>query len=115
MELVFRNLIHNAIKFTPEGGDISISSFVTGDLIEVTISDTGVGIPPDQLASLFEEPSIRNTRGTKGERGTGLGLTLCYEMIKTNNGQIRVESKAGGGTTVFVSLKAPITHPVLSK
>jgi len=115
MELVFRNLIHNAIKFTPEGGDISVSSIVSGDFIEVTISDTGVGITPDQLASLFEEPGIRNTRGTKGERGTGLGLTLCYEMIKTNNGRIRVDSKIGGGTTVHVSLVAANHTPVLSK
>jgi signal transduction histidine kinase len=102
IELVFRNLIHNAIKFTPDGGQITVSASASQEFVEIDIQDTGVGMTEKQLASLFEEASIRNTRGTKGERGTGLGLTLCNEMIRTNGGHITVTSKENEGTTVRV-------------
>jgi len=110
IELVFRNLIHNAIKFTSDGGQIKISVFNHSDLIRIDITDTGIGIGEAQLASLFDEPGIRNTRGTKGERGTGLGLTLCKEMISTNGGQISVTSQEGKGTTFHVALKAAVRN-----
>ena len=109
IELVFRNLIHNAIKFTPEGGQIIASASLSGEFIQVDIRDTGVGISESQLASLFDEPTIRNTRGTKGERGTGLGMSLCYEMIRANGGKIRVSSVEGKGTTVHLFLKVAKT------
>ncbi len=104
MELVFRNLIHNAIKFTPEGGRIQVVAVITGEFVQIEIRDNGVGMTETQLACLFDEASIRNTRGTKGEKGTGLGLTLCNEMILANGGHIRVTSKEGEGTTVRVSI-----------
>ncbi len=108
IELVFRNLIHNAIKFTSDGGQIIISVIHQSDLIRIDITDTGIGIGEAQLAGLFDEPGIKNTRGTKGERGTGLGLTLCKEMIFTNGGQISVTSQEGKGTTFHVTLKAAV-------
>ncbi len=105
IELVFRNLIHNAIKFTPEGGRIIVSAEVSGEFIKVGIIDNGVGMTEQQLATLFEEYNVRSTHGTKGEKGTGLGLALCREMIYANGGRIQVTSKEGEGTSVFVSLK----------
>lgn len=108
IELVFRNLIHNAIKFTSEGGRIIISAAPNEEFVQIDVTDTGVGISESQLASLFREPGIRSTRGTKGERGTGLGLTLCKEMITINGGIIAVTSEEGKGTTFHVSLK--ISH-----
>jgi signal transduction histidine kinase len=104
-ELVFRNLIHNAIKFTPEGGQVSASATISGEFVIIEITDTGVGISEAKLASLFYEPGIRTTRGTKGEKGTGLGLTLCHEMIRANKGRINVTSTEGKGTTVQVYLR----------
>jgi len=106
IELVLRNLIHNAIKFTSDGGVITIFVSRNGDLVKIDVTDTGIGIGETQLASLFDEPGIRNTRGTKGEKGTGLGLTLCKEMIATHGGQISVTSEEGKGTTFHVTLKA---------
>jgi signal transduction histidine kinase len=105
IELVFRNIIHNAIKFTPEGGQVSVRATLSGEFVIIDITDTGVGISEAQLASLFHEPGIRTTRGTKGERGTGLGLTLCREMIHANQGRINVTSTEGMGTTVQVYLR----------
>jgi len=110
IELVFRNLIHNAIKFTSDGGEIKISVIHHSDLVRIDITDTGIGIGEAQLAGLFDEPGIKNTRGTKGERGTGLGLTLCKEMIFTNGGQISVTSQEGKGTTFHVALKAAVRN-----
>ncbi len=105
IELVFRNLIHNAIKFTPEGGRIMVTAEVSGKFIKVGITDTGVGMTEQQLATLFDEYNVRSTHGTKGEKGTGLGLALCQEMIHANGGRIQVNSKVDKGTSVFVSLK----------
>jgi signal transduction histidine kinase len=108
IELVFRNLIHNAIKFTTEGGRIIAIAAITGEFIKVEIADTGVGMSEEQLATLFDEQTVRSTHGTKGEKGTGIGLALCLEMINANGGDIHITSEVGRGTTVFVSLKMAI-------
>lgn len=108
IELVFRNLLHNAIKFTPEGGRIIVSAEVSGEFIKVDITDTGVGMTEQQLATLFDEYNVRSTHGTKGEKGTGLGLALCREMINANGGRLQVTSEEGKGTSVLISLKMPI-------
>lgn len=106
MELVTRNLLHNAIKFTPDGGHIQVCSGISGNFAEISISDTGIGIDEVKLATLFADAGLRNTRGTNGEQGTGLGLTLCKEMVNTNGGRITVTSKPGSGTTFHVFLKS---------
>ena len=95
---VFQNLISNAIKFTPEGGTITVSSMLSGDFIEVSIADTGVGIKPEDISKLFRIDSHFSTRGTNNEEGTGLGLILCKEMIEKHKCKIRVESDYGNGT-----------------
>ncbi|MDP3150686.1 MAG: PAS domain S-box protein [Ignavibacteria bacterium] len=94
---VFQNLISNAIKFTPEGGDITVSSVKRGDFVEVSIADSGVGIKPEDISKLFRIDSHFSTKGTNNEEGTGLGLILCKEMIEKHQCKIWVESEYGKG------------------
>lgn len=104
IDIVFRNLISNAIKFTPEGGTVSINGYASGNTTQISITDTGVGMTDDQLSKLFNELTLNSTRGTGGEKGTGLGLQLCYEFIKKNGGDIVVTSTHGKGSTFTITL-----------
>lgn len=99
---VFRNLVNNALKFTPSGGEIRLSARVVSGGVEMAVSDDGIGIPPDKLSKLFKLASGASF-GTAGEKGTGLGLVLCQELVKLNGGNIRVESRDGRGSTFFVT------------
>lgn len=103
--LVLRNLVYNAIKFTPDNGQITISSNIDGDFCVVSVKDTGVGIAEDKLDKLFSPINIESSDGTKGEKGTGLGLVLCKEFAKKNGGDIWVESTINKGSTFYFSLK----------
>ncbi len=102
--LILRNLLNNAIKFTPEGGDIKIRAVQKTDTLEIKISDTGVGIPQDKIPSLFEISDTKVTYGTAREKGTGLGLSMVYSHVRINNGTIKVESDLGKGTTFIINL-----------
>jgi two-component system, sensor histidine kinase and response regulator len=108
VELIFRNLLHNAIKFTDAGGTITLQSNQSDGFIEVTFEDTGVGLTEQQMATIFTQTSINSTRGTAGERGTGLGLSLCREMARRNGGSISVTSKIGKGSVFTVQLPAGV-------
>lgn len=96
------NLISNAIKFCKKGDIITLGQ-KAGQPSAFFIKDTGVGIPPNRLSSLlkFEEPT--STVGTEGERGTGMGLPLSNELIRSQGGQLQIESAPGTGTTVVIS------------
>ncbi len=101
--MVIRNLISNALKFTPSGGHVIISvgaSNPSPEFVEVSVSDTGVGISPEDLNKLFKLEFHHTTKGTAQEKGTGLGLIICQEMVAKNGGKIWVESKPSQGTTV---------------
>lgn len=98
-----RNIISNAIKFTPTGGKIFIEAIAHRQFIEITITDTGVGIAPENLHKLFKIDGL-TTKGTNQESGTGLGLMLCKEFIEKNQGSISVESLSGIGTTFIIKL-----------
>ncbi len=102
---VFRNIISNAIKFTPQGGQIVITAFAKNGFIVTQIADTGVGIPPEKLDKLFRIDQNINTPGTENESGTGLGLIVCKEFVEKNGGSIHVESTEGEGTTFYIKLK----------
>lgn len=104
LDTVLRNLISNAIKFTPERGSITITSQVNEDEVEIKISDTGLGIKEKDLHGLFLLGKRKSTEGTKGERGTGLGLIIVKEFIEINKGTISVESKEKQGTTFTLRL-----------
>jgi two-component system, sensor histidine kinase LadS len=99
INLVFRNLISNAIKFTPKKGSINLQSKTEIDFCEIAICDTGVGMNAENVAKLFNKTTHFITYGTSGEKGTGLGLLLCQEMIEKNGGTIWAESEVGKGAT----------------
>lgn len=107
---VFRNLVSNAIKFTPEGGQVRILTRnipATKDqlpMVEVCVTDTGIGIEKDLLPKLFRIDEKTRTDGTALEKGTGLGLILCRELIEKNNGKIQVESEPGIGSKFCFTL-----------
>lgn len=96
---IFRNLITNAIKFTPEEGIIRISAREEGEFIQVSIKDTGIGISPNDIDKLFRIDIQHTTIGTNQEKGTGLGLILCREFAEKNGGRIWVTSKEGKGSS----------------
>jgi signal transduction histidine kinase len=120
LNIVIRNLTNNALKFTPAAGQVTISAQdsrqQTADsrqensstsyllpfthYVEVWVSDTGVGMKAEDRAKLFQTGVHHSTIGTANEKGTGLGLILCKEMIERNGGRIWVESELGHGTTV---------------
>jgi signal transduction histidine kinase len=105
INLIFRNLILNAIKFSDKGGLIEISSKQEGDFHVMAIKDYGVGINPEVQKILFDKTTGYSTRGTANEKGTGLGLILCKEFIEKNGGKIWLESEEGKGSTFYFTIK----------
>jgi signal transduction histidine kinase len=104
LNLILRNLIANAIKFTPQNGKITVGSRSSNGYIEISVSDTGIGIPGEIQKDLFNLDRNMNTKGTEDEEGTGLGLILCKEFVERSGGEIRVESQQGKGTTFSFTL-----------
>ncbi|MDR9364672.1 MAG: tetratricopeptide repeat protein [Balneolaceae bacterium] len=104
MNVILRNLLSNAIKYVDTGDIITVNTNETNNTVELSVKDTGKGIPDNKLKNLFK-PFNRVTRGTKGEIGTGLGLSLCKEFIEKQGGSIRCESEVGKGTTFTVVLQ----------
>lgn len=106
INIVLRNLIMNALKFTAAGGSVSVQCSKAADTVRIAVTDTGVGMDAEQLESLFTAKDGRNTYGTEGERGIGLGLLLCQEFVRVNDGTIEVQSEKGKGSTFVVTLPA---------
>jgi signal transduction histidine kinase len=106
IETVLRNLINNAIKFTPEGGQINVSAKVADNQILVSVSDNGVGISEKDSQNLFRIDSKVKRKGTNNEDGSGLGLILCQEFVNKHNGKIWVESIPGKGSEFIFSIPA---------
>lgn len=108
IRLVLRNLISNSIKFTPKGGTITLDCHNkqqgTVPMIEFVITDTGIGMSQENIDKIFDIGLTFTTYGTNGEKGTGLGLLLCKEMIEKNGGQISVSSQVGKGTSFYFTL-----------
>lgn len=101
---VIMNLLSNAIKFTEPGGIIEISAHAEGEHVRISIRDNGIGIPEQDLQKLFRIDIRHSTKGTSKEKGTGLGLILCKELVENNGGQISVESTPGRGSTFSFTL-----------
>lgn len=99
---IIRNILSNAIKFTPEGGAIQVYTMRNRNHAIVTIKDNGVGIAPGNLAKLFQDNVSHSTFGTGNEKGIGLGLVLCKDFMDKQNGGIEVESIQEQGTTVNI-------------
>jgi signal transduction histidine kinase len=107
LDIIIRNLLSNAVKYTPRGGRISIllkEKTQKGEYMMLKICDNGTGIPETKQKYLFTSAEIESTPGTENEKGTGLGLKLCYELVKINNGTIVIESKTGEGTCFIITL-----------
>lgn len=107
MKVVIRNLLNNACKFTPDGGEITISAKKDKLKLIICIKDTGVGMTKEQIKQVSKY-QFYSTKGTKSEKGTGLGLMLCDEFIKKNNGEFCIESEEGKGSSFYFSL--PLTN-----
>ncbi len=104
MDTVLRNLLSNALKFTSNGGTVDISARHDQQYVEVSVSDTGLGIAEEHLPKLFRVDAAYKRRGTADENGTGLGLILCKEFVERHGGRIWVESEEGHGSRFTVSL-----------
>ncbi|MDH4090294.1 MAG: tetratricopeptide repeat protein [Cyclobacteriaceae bacterium] len=104
INLVIRNLMTNAIKFTNDGGQVIVNAKDNGDEWLISVTDNGVGINPEVLAMLFDKTAPYTTRGTANEKGTGLGLILCKEFIEKNGGKIWVESEVDKGSSFHFTL-----------
>jgi len=104
MQQVFTNLVHNAIKFTPPGGEVTVSADTAGEELFVSVRDTGVGIPADDLPRIFER-FYKADRARSGG-GTGLGLAISKHIVQAHGGRIWVESAESRGSTFYVALDA---------
>jgi len=100
---VLLNLLSNALKFTPEGGRIDVRATLNDGLVEVSVTDTGVGIAPEDQETIFEEFRQVGTAATKVE-GTGLGLALSRKFVELHGGRIWVKSEVGRGSTFTFTL-----------
>jgi two-component system, sensor histidine kinase and response regulator len=103
MKIVLRNLITNAVKFTPTGGRVEIFSQTDSDCIRLIVKDNGVGMTAHAIARVFNN-EYYTTPGTNREIGTGLGLIICRDFIESNNGHFAISSKVSEGTSVVISL-----------
>ena len=104
MDIVLRNLISNAIKFTNTHGEISVNSFIKNNELQIEVSDNGVGMDLETQSKLFEKNNTESTYGTNNEKGTGLGLSLCRDLVESNGGKIGVSSIKDQGTTVYFTI-----------
>lgn len=104
LKSVVRNLVSNAIKFTPENGEIELDAVEHDQQVEISVKDNGKGIPGDNLGKLFNIDTNFTTRGTAGEEGTGLGLILTKEFVEKQHGKVWAESKEGQGSVFHFTL-----------
>jgi len=111
VETILRNLITNAIKFTPKGGNIGITATVQDGFLNISVHDSGIGMTKEALSKLFRIETSFTTRGTENEKGTGLGLILCKEFVEKHGGRIGVESEPGKGSHFWFTL--PVAPPEL--
>jgi|WetSurMetagenome_2_1015567.scaffolds.fasta_scaffold00097_3 PAS domain S-box-containing protein len=114
---IIRNLINNAIKFTPGSGLVTIQCISNLTNIEITVSDTGVGIADEALPGLFSFNTNKSTIGTDKEKGSGLGLNICKELVEIQGGRIWVESRVNKGSDFHftIPVKRQFIHPEIGK
>lgn len=102
VSIVLRNIIQNAIKFTPEGGSVTVAGQSLNRSVILTVTDTGVGMTKKQMDEVFTNPVT--SQGTNGEKGFGMGLIMCKEYIESNSGALFIESEPEKGTIVTITL-----------
>jgi signal transduction histidine kinase len=106
---VLLNLLSNAVKFTPEGGRICVAAAPVAGAVEISVSDTGIGIAPEDQEAIFEEFRQVGTDYSQKREGTGLGLTLARKFVELHGGKIWVKSEVGKGSTFTFAL--PVSSP----
>ncbi len=104
LKTVLNNLVNNAVKFTPSGGTINVTTEAHDQVVRMTVRDTGVGIPADKIERIFSIDQVVRTRGTAGEKGSGLGLSLCKDLVDQMHGRLELSSTKDAGTTVVLQL-----------
>jgi signal transduction histidine kinase len=98
LQTILRNLVSNALKFTPEGGHIYLAYQQEGRQGILSVRDTGAGMSAEKVSTLFQGIQFKSEQGLRGEKGTGIGLQLCYELAQQINATLSVESQEGQGT-----------------
>ena len=106
LQTIIRNLVSNALKFTSEGGKIVVGNSAGQASWQLYVQDTGIGISPEVLPALFRVEEKQSRQGIRGEKGIGIGLSLCYELARLNDLKITVESEVGKGTTFYVRVES---------
>lgn len=104
LSIVIRNLLNNALKFTAEKGAIKVRASEKKTFWEISVSDTGIGMNDEMINNIFSQEHNTSNHGTNNEKGTGLGLVLCKEMVEKNNGSIWVESNLNEGSCFYFSV-----------
>jgi PAS domain S-box-containing protein len=104
LQQIVLNLLSNAVKFTDEGGSITLSTQTEGDCVEISVQDTGNGVPPEKIATIFEPFVQAERRLNQPVQGVGLGLAISQDLARGMNGEIRVRSSVGKGSTFTLSL-----------
>lgn len=108
LRTVIRNLVSNAVKFTPEGGDVTVSSEESLDSVKIYVKDSGAGMSKEKIERLFQN-IVKSEAGTNNEKGLGIGLYMCKRLVSKNNGNIEVESEGEGkGSTFIVTIPKDI-------
>ncbi|MFC2114295.1 response regulator [Bacteroidota bacterium] len=106
MHTVIRNIISNAIKFSNQNSEIHILAEEVNGMVQICVQDFGVGIKDENKEKVLQQNSYFSTIGTKDEKGSGLGLNICLDLVKRNNGEIWFDSQVGKGTRFYVTLPA---------
>ena len=104
IDIVIRNLISNALKFTPKDGMVTISAAEKTRHWEIVVRDNGVGMSEETIGKIFDQANSHTTYGTNDEKGTGLGLSLCKEMVEKNHGNIWVDSSINKGSSFYFTI-----------
>ena len=104
INIVIRNLISNAIKFTPDKGTVTIHAQPEADHVRVSVTDTGIGIKPEILEEFRQSGKLRSSLGTDKEIGTGLGLQLVNDLVSSNGGVLKIDSTPRKGSTFTFTL-----------
>ncbi|MDB5130524.1 MAG: cph1 6, partial [Mucilaginibacter sp.] len=104
IKVVLRNLISNAIKFTAENGSITLTTIIENNGLVISVKDNGKGMTPDEVTNLFYINTHFSHSGTSGEKGAGIGLLLCKELVELNGGKLGVKSTLGKGSTFYFNL-----------
>lgn len=113
LDLIIRNLLSNAIKFSYRGGNIRLKAERRDRHMVIAVSDTGGGISPEHAGTLLQDDYRSSSTGTSGERGVGLGLTLCREFVQLNGGELWFDSIPSKGSTFYFSLPLPPEAPLI--